>query len=204
MRLSDIAAKIYHFFIYEHERVGYNGKPFQMYKFRTMVQNADDLLEKVEKTNGRNERGVIIDDPRRKRFGESLSKYRIDELPQLINILKGEMAVMGPRAHSPDYIQRFIPEDLQKTRKQQKPGWLKPKMAFCDYDYSDLEWVTERKYLDELKVHPWLTKITYTIRALMPTPLKWQLYDTSKIYGRKEFYAMRKSPNLAKQYQQTT
>ncbi len=89
--------------LYRSVRIGKGGKPFVFYKFRTMCENADkqldDLLDKNEV-----EGGVIFkltDDPRITRFGKFLRKYSIDELPQLICILKGDMSVIGPRPGTP-------------------------------------------------------------------------------------------------------
>lgn len=87
---------------YKHKRVGQNGKPFYVYKFRTMVNGADKLLPKILKSdpNAREEfeNGYKLkNDPRVTPIGRILRKTSLDELPQLINILKGEMSFVGPR-----------------------------------------------------------------------------------------------------------
>ncbi len=89
--------------IYKQKRVGLDGKIFNMYKFRSMVQDADDTLHKAQikaYADGRldeNEGVKLKDDPRITRVGKFIRSTSIDELPQLINILRGEMSLVGPR-----------------------------------------------------------------------------------------------------------
>ncbi|MCB4790447.1 MAG: sugar transferase [Elusimicrobia bacterium] len=85
-------------FLYYHKRVGYRGKIFSFYKFRTMVKNADALLEEVKSQNER--QGPVFKmskDPRITRVGRFLRRYSLDEIPQIINVLRGEMSIVGPR-----------------------------------------------------------------------------------------------------------
>jgi lipopolysaccharide/colanic/teichoic acid biosynthesis glycosyltransferase len=86
---------------YRAQRVGKDGKIFSMYKFRSMVVNADRL-------GGPSTAG---DDPRLTRSGQTLKKYQLDELPQLINILKGEMSLVGPRPEVKAYTDLFTEEE---------------------------------------------------------------------------------------------
>jgi len=79
---------------YRGERTGKKGKPFRIFKFRTMVENA-------ERIGGPS---TASDDPRLTRIGNFLKKYQIDELPQLINVLKGEMSFVGPRPEVKRYV----------------------------------------------------------------------------------------------------
>ena len=84
--------------IYRSLRVGKYGREFDCYKFRTMVAGSDALKESLNRLNQR--RGPffkIADDPRVTRFGRFLRKYSLDELPQLWNVLKGDMSLVGPR-----------------------------------------------------------------------------------------------------------
>jgi len=84
--------------IYSHSRKGFKGKIFMFYKFRTMVKNADVLLEKIKSLSER--QGPVFkmrNDPRVTRVGKFLRKFSIDEIPQLINVLKGDMSLVGPR-----------------------------------------------------------------------------------------------------------
>jgi lipopolysaccharide/colanic/teichoic acid biosynthesis glycosyltransferase len=88
---------------YAAERVGRRGRPFRCYKFRTMVNNADALKAGLR---GHNQRAgplfKIVNDPRVTRFGHFLRRYSLDELPQLWNVLRGEMSLVGPRPHPLD------------------------------------------------------------------------------------------------------
>lgn len=100
--------------IFAHDRLGLNGKLFRMLKFRSMYRNAADL---------RNPDGSTFnsqDDPRVTRVGRWLRRTSLDELPQLINVVHGEMSLIGPRPDIPDALDYYRPVDLQ--RLQVKPG----------------------------------------------------------------------------------
>jgi exopolysaccharide biosynthesis polyprenyl glycosylphosphotransferase len=84
--------------IYEQERVGRDGKSFTIFKFRSMRVDAENETGPV---------WAVVDDPRRTRFGEFIRKYSIDELPQLWNVLKGEMSLVGPRPERPFFVDQF-------------------------------------------------------------------------------------------------
>lgn len=91
------------------ERVGKGAKPFKMYKFRSMIQNAHEMLRENPKySNLYNEykKGSykLIDDPRVTRVGHFIRTHSLDEVPQLMNILKGDMSLVGPRAYYPDEL----------------------------------------------------------------------------------------------------
>ncbi|MBZ8177034.1 sugar transferase [Corynebacterium sp. 3HC-13] len=101
--------------IYRSLRRGMNGQTFVMYKFRTMINNAPDIRKPDYSTvNG-------VEDPRVTKIGGILRKTSIDELPQLINVLKGNMSIIGPR---PDMSTRSYKDlgDLEKKRLVVKPG----------------------------------------------------------------------------------
>ncbi|MCO4759609.1 MAG: sugar transferase [Oceanospirillaceae bacterium] len=84
--------------MFVQDRYGYNGRVFKLYKFRTMIQNADELQEALRKQNEREGAAFKIkDDPRITSVGKFLRKSSIDELPQLLNVIKGEMSLVGPR-----------------------------------------------------------------------------------------------------------
>lgn len=87
--------------IYTHERVGKHGKKFKMYKFRTMVPNSAEMLEEMLKDKKYKkewkENHKFEDDPRITKIGNILRKTSLDEIPQVINILKGDMTIIGPR-----------------------------------------------------------------------------------------------------------
>ena len=110
--------------IFSQERIGRDGKPFRFYKFRSMCPNAeaklDDLLDQNEMD------GPVFkikDDPRITRVGKFIRKTSIDELPQLFNVLAGDMSLVGPRPEIPRYVDHFkysIP--LYMVRHQVRPG----------------------------------------------------------------------------------
>ncbi|MFH1369550.1 MAG: sugar transferase [Elusimicrobiota bacterium] len=84
--------------LYNHKRMGYRGQTFNFYKFRTMVMDADKLLEKFKKQSER--KGPVFkmsNDPRVTNIGRILRRFSIDEIPQMINVLRGEMSLVGPR-----------------------------------------------------------------------------------------------------------
>lgn len=104
-------------------RIGRNRQPFRIVKFRTMVRNAEQLKRNLLPYNERP--GPLFkmqNDPRVTRVGRVLRKLRIDELPQLVNVLRGEMSLIGPRPHLPEEINRY-------TRRHQKLFTIKPGMT---------------------------------------------------------------------------
>jgi len=106
---------------YSQIRLGQGESPFKMYKFRSMVSNADELLEKLLKDNEIN--GAMFkmqDDPRITKTGKFIRKYSIDELPQLLNVLLGSMSLVGPRPPLPREVAEYT--DYDKQRLAVKPG----------------------------------------------------------------------------------
>ena len=100
--------------IFKQERIGYNSKPFMMYKFRSM---------KVQSSNDENSGWTTKDDPRKTKVGDFIRKTSIDELPQFFNVLKGDMSVVGPRPERPYYVDEFRKEIPKYMVKHQvKPG----------------------------------------------------------------------------------
>jgi exopolysaccharide biosynthesis polyprenyl glycosylphosphotransferase len=101
--------------LYCAPRVGRKGKTFRCYKFRTMVTQADVFKERLRQNNER--QGAFFKmahDPRVTRIGRILRRYSLDELPQLWNVLRGEMSLVGPRPHPVDDFQRYCLEDLRR------------------------------------------------------------------------------------------
>lgn len=98
---------------YISKRVGKNGKTFNFYKFRTMVINADKLKAELIHSNQRKDGPLfkMKNDPRVTPVGRILRKYSVDEIPQLINILKGEMCFIGPRPHLPTEVEHYESRD---------------------------------------------------------------------------------------------
>jgi len=96
---------------YRHRRVGKGGKEFWLYKFRTMVVNADEILHKQSPTLLKKFKAgdwKLRDDPRITKLGRLIRNLTIDEFPQLWNVLKGEMSIIGPRAYIRQELREFI------------------------------------------------------------------------------------------------
>lgn len=109
--------------LFAHRRIGFNGKSFDCYKFRTMVTNADQVLKEYLARNPKaaeewRETQKLKHDPRITLFGHMLRKSSLDELPQLVNVLRGEMSCVGPRPIVADEMERYGPavEEYLKTR----------------------------------------------------------------------------------------
>ncbi|MFC6295354.1 sugar transferase [Lactiplantibacillus daoliensis] len=106
---------------YSQIRLGKNQTPFKMYKFRSMVSNADELLTRLLNQNEID--GAMFkmhDDPRVTKTGRFIRKYSIDELPQLLNVLLGQMSLVGPRPPLPREVEEYT--DYDKQRLTVKPG----------------------------------------------------------------------------------
>jgi exopolysaccharide biosynthesis polyprenyl glycosylphosphotransferase len=94
--------------LFRQKRVGKDGKEFMMYKFRSMVHNAESLLENLLQFN--ESTGAMFkmkEDPRVTKVGKVLRKYSLDELPQLFNVLKGDMSLVGPRPPLPREVEQY-------------------------------------------------------------------------------------------------
>jgi len=107
---------------FRQQRVGYRGKLFGMYKFRSMVTNAEEVKKRLEEQNEM-QGGVIFkmkNDPRVTRVGRFTRKYSIDELPQFWNVLVGDMSLVGPRPPLPKEVELYLPEERQRLLA--KPG----------------------------------------------------------------------------------
>lgn len=99
--------------LFRHKRVGKDGTPFFLYKFRSMVHNADDILHKQDKellAKFKNGDWKLENDPRITKLGKVLRSLTIDEFPQLFNVLRGEMSMVGPRA----YVRKELDEQAEK------------------------------------------------------------------------------------------
>ncbi len=111
--------------IFRQKRVGESGRLFEMYKFRTMVQNAEEMRSQVERLD---DNGKLIhkspDDPRITRIGNMLRRISFDELPQFFNVLKGDMSVVGPRPELPYLVETYEPWQYARlTVPQGITGW---------------------------------------------------------------------------------
>jgi len=116
---------------YRGERVGRFGKTFKIWKFRTMVENAEKIGSIHASSN----------DPRITKIGKFLRKYKLDELPQLINILKGEMSFVGPRPQVKYYVDLYNEEE--KISLIVRPGMT---------DYASIRYINQEDLVDEENV----------------------------------------------------
>jgi lipopolysaccharide/colanic/teichoic acid biosynthesis glycosyltransferase len=107
--------------LYRQTRVGRNGAPFTMIKFRSMVHGADRMAANVSPAS----------DPRVSRVGAVLRAWHLDELPQLINVIRGDMSIVGPRPETPEFVERYRPDELRVLSV--RPGLVSPStLAFMD------------------------------------------------------------------------
>ena len=145
--------------IFAQERVGRNGKLFKMYKFRTMCPDAEQKLASLMAKNEKD--GPVFkmkDDPRITRVGKFLRKTSIDELPQLFNVLKGEMSIVGPRPALPREVRQYTKYDSQ--RLYVTPGlscyWQiaphRDQLSFEEWMALDVKYVKERSFWVDWKI----------------------------------------------------
>ncbi|OZG65596.1 exopolysaccharide biosynthesis polyprenyl glycosylphosphotransferase [Bifidobacterium aquikefiri] len=111
---------------YSQERIGKDGKPFKIFKLRSMHVNADKMAQELAEQTGKNHEFIfkLKDDPRITQVGKTIRKYSIDELPQFFNVLKGDMSIVGPGPHLQKEVQKF--NTLYSTRLLVKPGITGP------------------------------------------------------------------------------
>ncbi|MGG7058038.1 sugar transferase [Clostridium tertium] len=144
--------------LFSQKRVGLNGKEFKIYKFRSMVENAEDLKKNLEDKNEMSgPMFKIKSDPRITRVGSFIRKTSIDELPQLINVLKGDMSLVGPRPSLPKEVESFEPWMLK--RLEVKPGltcyWQvsgRNSIGFHEWMELDIKYANEMSILVDIKL----------------------------------------------------
>ncbi|GAB4466709.1 MAG: exopolysaccharide biosynthesis polyprenyl glycosylphosphotransferase [Armatimonadaceae bacterium] len=143
---------------YYQTRVGKNGKHFRFYKFRSMVPNADQIKAQLQASNEAN--GPIFkmrNDPRITRVGRFIRRYSIDELPQLLSVLRGEMSLIGPRPHLPKEVADY--DERQENRLNVQPGLLcfrevlgRSNMTFEQWVELDLLYVEYRSWRTDMAI----------------------------------------------------
>lgn len=143
---------------FSQQRCGKDNKLFPMYKFRSMVSNAEELLEELMEHNEMD--GPVFkikDDPRITRVGKFIRKTSIDELPQLFNILIGHMSIVGPRPAIPHEVAEY--NDYQRQRLLVKPGltciWQvsgRNSIGFDEWVDMDLEYIENRSLWMDIKL----------------------------------------------------
>jgi len=151
--------------LFKMRRVGKNGKIIGVYKFRTMHPYSEYLQDYVLKLNGYAETGKPAGDFRLVPWGKYLRRYWIDELPQLINLLKGELKLVGCRPVSENYF-KSIPKEIQELRLTQKPGCIPPYVALNRKSSVESVLQAEEEYLKEKIKHPYSTDTKYFFKAI--------------------------------------
>ena len=145
--------------IFAQTRVGRDGKEFTFYKFRSMIPNAESHLEELLPENEMcGPVFKIRDDPRMTRFGRFIRKCSIDELPQLYNVLRGDMSIVGPRPALPREVAQY--DDYARQRLIVSPGltcyWqIQPnrnQLSFDEWLELDLKYIRERSFLTDWKI----------------------------------------------------
>jgi hypothetical protein len=151
--------------IYKMPRMSKDGKMIKVYKFRTMHPYAEYLQDYILKMNGYATTGKPANDFRLTPWGKFLRRYWLDELPQIINLLKGDLKLVGVRPISKRYFQD-IPSEHQELRVLQKPGCIPPYVALDRK--SDILGVlaAERQYMLEKLRYPYTTDFRYFFMAL--------------------------------------
>lgn len=144
--------------IFAQKRVGLNGKEFKMYKMRSMVVNAEEIKEQL--SSGNEMSGPMFkmkNDPRITKIGKFIRKTSIDELPQLFNVFKGDMSLVGPRPSLPKEIEEF--ESWMLKRLDVKPGltcyWQvsgRNNIDFEDWMKLDIKYVEEQGFWLDIKL----------------------------------------------------
>lgn len=144
--------------IFSQERVGKNGQIFKMYKFRSMVANAEEMLDRLKDKNEMSgPMFKIKEDPRITKIGKIIRKTSIDELPQLFNVLKGDMSLVGPRPNLPNEVAEFSPYHRKKLLV--KPGltcyWQvmgRNEIGFEEWMELDIKYLKERDLWIDIKL----------------------------------------------------
>ncbi len=144
--------------MFSQTRVGKDGSHFKMYKFRSIVNNAEELKEKLLSQNEMS--GPMFkmkEDPRITKVGKFIKKTSIDELPQLFNVIKGDMSLVGPRPNLPKEVAQF--SEYHKLKLKAKPGltcyWQvmgRNSIGFEEWMELDIKYIRERSIRLDLKL----------------------------------------------------
>jgi exopolysaccharide biosynthesis polyprenyl glycosylphosphotransferase len=143
---------------FKQQRIGKDGQTFYIYKFRSMVTNAEELLKDLlEKNEISGAMFKMKKDPRITKVGKFIRKTSIDELPQLWNVMKGEMSLVGPRPPLPREVEEY--DDYDKQRLTVTPGctglWQisgRNSLGFKEMVELDLKYISERNIWMDIKV----------------------------------------------------
>jgi len=133
---------------YTQIRVGKNGKHFPFFKFRSMVMNADKLKNDLQSENESSD-GVIFKmkyDPRITKIGRIIRKYSIDELPQLLNVLFGDMSLVGPRPPIPIEVAKYSLEELEELERLAEIGKAFELVDKDSHNFYEVAWVRDGQH----------------------------------------------------------
>ena len=152
---------------FSQQRAGLDGRPFMMHKFRTMVADAEQRLDDVIRLDDlRDPVFKLSDDPRVTRVGRLLRRLSLDELPQLWNVLRGEMSIVGPRPEQVELVERYSPE--HRFRLSVKPGITGPMQVFGRGDLTFHERLAvELDYIENLSLARDLRILAETVPATL-------------------------------------
>jgi len=153
--------------LYIQRRAGKGGRPFALIKFRTMVPDAERLLDALVRLDELPEPAFkVADDPRVTRVGRLLRRWSVDELPQLFNVLRGDMSLVGPRPEQVDLVRRYAPQHL--FRLSVRPGVTGPMQVYGRGALSFEERLAvEREYVENLSLARDLRILWLTLGAVI-------------------------------------
>ena len=151
--------------LYKMPRLGKNGKMIKVYKLRTMHPYSEYIQDYVLKVNGYAETGKPAEDFRIPAWGKFMRRFWFDELPQLINVFKGDMKLVGIRPVSERYFQD-IPKEMRKLRLTQKPGCIPPYVSLNRKGNVMSVLQAEKDYLEEKIKNPYTTDTKYFFKAI--------------------------------------
>jgi lipopolysaccharide/colanic/teichoic acid biosynthesis glycosyltransferase len=150
--------------LYKMERIGLNGKHIYVYKIRTMNPYSEYLQKYIYDQHSLKEGGKFRDDFRITSWGKFLRKYWLDELPMLLNLLKGDIKLVGVRPLSRHYFELYD-EDLKQKRIKSKPGLVPPYYADIPKSFEEIM-DSERRYLESYNMSKFKTDIKYLYLAM--------------------------------------
>jgi len=147
------------------KKVGKDGRTIYCYKLRTMHAYANYLHNFILEEHELDKEGKVIGDFRKTTWGKFLRKTWLDEIPQLYNIVKGDLSFIGYRPLSREFLSQY-PEQWRKQRLKIKPGFVPPYYADCPKSFSDII-ASEKRYFELKKKHPVTTDIFYLMRVIL-------------------------------------
>ena len=151
--------------IFSMKRIGFRGKIIRVFKLRTMYPYSEYLQNLIIEENKLASTGKVQNDYRVTTWGRFCRKYWIDELPMIINLLKGELNIVGVRPLSVSYFKRY-PKDIQDMRLKVKPGLIPPYYADMPKNFNEIL-ESEKRYLKSKFKNPLLTDIKYFYKSFI-------------------------------------